>query len=56
MKIWAHKRYSQMYPENTLLAFEKACEIEDLIGIGLNIQLTGDGEMVVIHDEQYLPL
>ena len=52
MKIWAHRGCSQMYPENTMLAFEKAAEIEGLTGIELDIQLTRDGEMVVIHDER----
>lgn len=41
-----------MYPENTLLAFEKAKNVKGLIGIELDIQLTRDGEMVVIHDEK----
>lgn len=52
MKIWAHRGCSQMYPENTILAFEKAAGIKGLIGIELDIQLTRDGEMVVIHDER----
>lgn len=52
MKIWAHRGCSQMYPENTLLAFEKAAQIKGLEGIELDIQLTRDGEMVVIHDER----
>lgn len=52
MKIWAHRGCSQKYPENTLLAFEKAIEIENLTGIELDIQLTRDGEIVVIHDER----
>ncbi|MCM1154919.1 MAG: hypothetical protein NC392_06095 [Roseburia sp.] len=52
MKIWAHRGCSQMYPENTLLAFEKAAAIQNLTGIELDIQLTKDGEMVVIHDER----
>ena len=52
MKIWAHRGCSQMYPENTLLAFEKAREIQGLTGIELDIQLTRDGEIVVIHDER----
>lgn len=52
MKIWAHRGCSQRYPENTLLAFEKACEIKGLTGIELDVQLTRDGEMVVIHDER----
>ena len=41
-----------MYPENTLLSFEKAAAISGLEGIELDIQLTRDGEMVVIHDER----
>ena len=52
MKIWAHRGCSQMYPENTITAFEKAAEIHGLEGIELDIQLTKDGEMVVIHDER----
>jgi len=52
MKIWAHRGCSQIYPENTLLSFRKAMEIEGLTGIELDIQLTKDGHMVVIHDER----
>jgi glycerophosphoryl diester phosphodiesterase len=52
MKIWAHRGCSQRYPENTLLAFEKAAEIEGLTGIELDIQLTRDGHLVVCHDER----
>lgn len=52
MKIWAHRGCSQMYPENTLLSFKKACEIKDLTGIELDIQLTKDKKIVVIHDER----
>ncbi len=52
MKIWAHRGCSQRYPENTLLAFEKAADINGLTGIELDIQLTKDGELVVIHDER----
>lgn len=33
MKIWAHRGCSQMYPENTLLAFEKAAAVQGLTGI-----------------------
>ena len=51
MKIWAHRGCSQSYPENTLLAFRKAMEIEGLTGIELDIQLTKDGYIVVCHDE-----
>lgn len=52
MRLWAHRGCSQMYPENTLLAFEKAAAIQNLTGIELDIQLTKDGELVVIHDER----
>lgn len=52
MKIWAHRGCSQRYPENTMLAFEKAMNLGGLTGIELDIQLTKDGEIVVIHDER----
>lgn len=52
MKIWAHRGCSQMYPENTLLSFQKAADIEGLTGIELDIQLTRDGHLVVCHDER----
>lgn len=52
MKIWAHRGCSQNYPENTLLSFSKAIELKDLCGIELDIQLTKDNELVVIHDER----
>ena len=51
MKIWAHRGCSQMYPENTLLAFEKAAAVKGLTGIELDIQLSRDGYLVVCHDE-----
>jgi len=41
-----------MYPENTLTSFGKAMEIKGLSGVELDIQLTKDGEIVVIHDER----
>ena len=52
MRIWAHRGCSQMYPENTLLSFEKAAELEGLTGIELDIQLTKDGYLAVCHDER----
>lgn len=51
MKIWAHRGCSYRYPENTLSAFQEACRYE-ITGIELDIQLSRDGEMVVIHDER----
>ena len=52
MKIWAHRGCSQNYPENTMTAFKKAIELKGLSGIELDIQLTKDNQMVVIHDER----
>ena len=52
MKIWAHRGCSLRYPENTLLAFEKAASINGLEGIELDVQMTKDGELAVIHDEK----
>ena len=52
MKIWAHRGCSQNYPENTLTAFAKAAELKHLAGIEFDVQLTKDGEVVVIHDER----
>lgn len=52
MKIWAHRGCSQRYPENTMLAFKKAVELQNLEGIELDIQLTKDGQIVVCHDER----
>lgn len=52
MKIWAHRGCSQRYPENTQLAFEKAMGLKNLEGIELDVQMSKDGELVVIHDER----
>ncbi|WP_242835502.1 glycerophosphodiester phosphodiesterase family protein [Butyrivibrio sp. AC2005] len=52
MRIWAHRGCSQRYPENTLTSFEKAMNVPGVTGIELDIQLTKDGELVVIHDEK----
>lgn len=51
MKIWAHRGCSYRYPENTLSSFREACRYE-ITGIELDIQLSRDGEMVVVHDEK----
>ncbi len=52
MRIWAHRGCSQMYPENTLTSFKKAMEVPGIAGIELDVQITKDGELVVIHDER----
>ena len=50
-KNFAHRGFSGKYPENTMLAFEKAVEA-GCDGIELDVQLTKDGELVIIHDEK----
>lgn len=52
MEIWAHRGCSQRYPENTILSFTKAADLKDLTGIELDIQLSKDRHIVVIHDER----
>lgn len=47
--IFAHRGASGDYPENTLLAFEKAVE-QHCDGIELDVHYSKDGELVVIHD------
>jgi len=50
MKIFAHRGFSGKYPENTMLAFEKAKAI-GAHGIELDVHLSKDGKPVIIHDE-----
>lgn len=52
VKNFAHRGFSGQYPENTLLAFKKACETPGCNGIELDVQLTKDGECIIIHDEK----
>ncbi len=52
MKIWAHRGCSQRLPENTMMSFSRAAEIQGLAGIELDIQMTKDGKIVVVHDER----
>jgi len=48
--IWAHRGASGYAPENTLAAFDLAAKM-NADGVELDVQLTKDGEIVVIHDE-----
>ena len=50
MKVFAHRGFSGKYPENTMLAFKKAAEV-GCYGIELDVQLTKDDEIVIMHDE-----
>ncbi|MFD3156616.1 glycerophosphodiester phosphodiesterase [Haloimpatiens sp. FM7330] len=47
----AHRGASAYYPENTMLAFEKALHLGST-GIELDVQLTKDNIPVIIHDEK----
>lgn len=49
--IFAHRGFSGYYPENTMLAFQKVTEESLADGIEMDIQLTKDGEIVIMHDE-----
>lgn len=51
VRFWAHRGCSMAYPENTLEAFQAAANIRGIAGIELDVQLSQDGELVVIHDE-----
>lgn len=50
-KIYCHRGYSGLYPENTMLAFEKATQT-GADGMEMDVHLTKDGEVVVFHDER----
>lgn len=49
-QIIAHRGFSGLYPENTMLAFQKAVEL-GVDGIELDVHLSRDGEVVIAHDE-----
>lgn len=45
-----HRGYSALYPENTMLSFKKAIEV-GCTGIELDVRLSKDNRVVVIHDK-----
>ncbi|WP_053368128.1 glycerophosphodiester phosphodiesterase [Bacillus sp. FJAT-27245] len=49
-KIYAHRGSKGTHPENTLEAFKEAIRL-GVNGIELDVHLSKDGELVVIHDE-----
>lgn len=51
MDIFAHRGVSAHYPENTMAAFVAASKLP-ITGIELDVHLTADRELVVIHDEK----
>ena len=48
--ILGHRGASGYAPENTIEAFQQAIDMK-ADGIELDVQLSKDGELVVIHDE-----
>lgn len=50
MKVFAHRGFSEAYPENTLLAFQKALEA-DADGIETDLRLTLDNIPILFHDD-----
>lgn len=49
-KVFAHRGFSSQYPENTMEAFQQAIRV-GADGIENDLQMTKDGVVVVIHDE-----
>lgn len=49
-QVWAHRGASGYAPENTLEAFQKAIDM-GADGVELDVQMTKDGQLVIIHDE-----
>lgn len=50
MKVIAHRGFCGEYPENTMLSFKKAVE-DGCDELELDVQLTKDNILVIIHDE-----
>ena len=50
-KIFAHRGSAGTHPENTMIAFLEA-ERVGADGIELDVHLSADGEVVIIHDEE----
>ncbi|CAM3798970.1 glycerophosphodiester phosphodiesterase [Mesobacillus zeae] len=49
--IFAHRGFAASFPENTMKSFTEA-QKAGADGIELDVQMTKDGELVVIHDEK----
>ena len=47
--VAAHRGWSEKYPENTMIAFEKAVEL-GVDQLETDIRMTKDGELVLLHD------
>ena len=47
----AHRGFSDIYPQNTIIAFQKAMELEVDV-IELDVSLSRDGQVIVFHDSE----
>ncbi len=52
INVYAHRGFSGMYPENTMIAFSKAIEDCNCNRIELDVHLSKDDNLVIIHDEK----
>jgi glycerophosphoryl diester phosphodiesterase len=50
VQVFAHRGAAGTYPENTMISFKKAKRL-GANGLELDVQLTKDDQLVVIHDE-----
>ena len=48
----AHRGFSGLYPENTLLAFQKAID-EGIEFLEMDLHLTRDRQVIIMHDESF---
>ncbi|QBO36903.1 glycerophosphodiester phosphodiesterase [Periweissella cryptocerci] len=51
-QIFAHRGARRKAPENTIPAYLKALETEEIDGLEIDVHLTKDNQLVVIHDEK----
>ena len=49
IKVYSHRGDTKNAPENTMSAFRKAIDMS-VDGIELDVQMTSDGQVVVVHD------
>lgn len=51
MEIYGHRGSAGTHPENTMISFQEAARV-GAIGIELDVHMSKDGELMVIHDEK----
>lgn len=53
VKLDAHRGFSALYPENTMLAMHEALKL-DIDMVEMDVHMTKDGEIVLMHDHKAL--